>query len=144
MLRWVLTQVLASSDEGDTISTWINVFRPVLIVVNFFGIPLPMKNNGVPTPLSVWFVDIYGWILYCINVASGLPLTRSSKPLPQSVGKIWCAFYIVWSESINCRPFLLFSISLPRYFNKIRFFISLKCRVRLCSMNLFNTYDASM
>jgi hypothetical protein len=55
----LLTQVLASSDEDDTISTWINVFRPVLIVVNFFGIPLRMKNDGDPTHLSVWFVDIY-------------------------------------------------------------------------------------
>ena len=78
MLRRIVAQVLASSIE-ETIN-FEKCCRPVLIVMNFLGVPLRMKNKeDNPTPLSAWLVYIYGWILYCINVASGLLLISTEK-----------------------------------------------------------------
>ena len=77
MLRRKVAQVLASSDETINFE---KCCRPVLIVMNFLGVPLRMKNKeDNPTPLSAWLVYIYGWILYCINVASGLLLISTEK-----------------------------------------------------------------
>ena len=77
MLRRMVAQVMTSS--GETIN-FDKCCRPVLIVMNFLGIPSRMKNNeDYPTSLSVWLVNIYGWILYCIHVASGLLLISTEK-----------------------------------------------------------------
>lgn len=74
MLRRLVEQVLAEDDIN-----FEKCCRPILIAMNIFGIPLRMKNDKDPTPLSIWIVYVYGWILYCINVASGLMLISTEK-----------------------------------------------------------------
>ncbi len=58
----------SSDDEMMTSFKWC--CRPVLIVTNIFGIPLKMKEDE--PSYSAWMVYIFGWILYCMNVATGL------------------------------------------------------------------------
>jgi len=77
MLRRLVEKVLDSSRD-ETIN-FEKCFRPVLIAMNICGIPLGMKNTDDPTTLPVWMVYIFGWILYCLNVASGLMLISIEK-----------------------------------------------------------------
>ena len=71
MLRKIVERQASSSDEQMMSFEWS--CRPVLIVANIFGIPLKMKGEKEDEPsYSAWMVYIFGWILYCTNVTTGL------------------------------------------------------------------------
>jgi hypothetical protein len=77
MLRQLVDKVL-DSFKDETIN-FEKCYRPVLIAMNVCGIPLGMKNTDEPTTLPVWMVYIFGWILYCLNIVSGLMLISIEK-----------------------------------------------------------------
>jgi len=78
MLRRIVEQVFDSSVKDVTIN-FEKCCRPVLIAMNIFGIPLRMKNTDDLTTFPFWIIHIFGWILYCLNVASGLILISIEK-----------------------------------------------------------------
>ena len=69
MLRKIVAQKLGSSDEQMMSFKWC--CRPVLMVMNIFGIPLRMKEGKDESNFCTWMVYIFGWILYSVNVTTG-------------------------------------------------------------------------
>jgi hypothetical protein len=79
MLRKIVAQQVSVSSSDEEMMSFKWCCRPLLIVMNIFGIPLKMKKEKEEPGYSDWIIYIFGWILYFINVATGLVIVFLGK-----------------------------------------------------------------